>query len=312
MTVNSGPATHILTVDLEEYFQVEAFSDVVPRDRWEAYPSRIDRSTRLLLDLLDEAGATGTFFVVGWVAQRHGALVREIAERGHELGCHSFWHRLAYELTPGEFEADTLLSKVVIEQAAGVAVQGYRAPSFSITQNSLWALDVLAKCGFTYDSSIFPIHHDIYGMPAAPRRPFVACDGRLSVCPMTTFRWIGRHNWPVGGGAYLRLLPWWYTRMGVTKAQQEGIPVVGYVHPWELDPDQPRLRGRTRSVMRHYTNLHKTRGRLRRLLGLGHFSSFRESSLLNIIGGEGTAVPFPMRSDHIQPEPIPRCLPEER
>jgi polysaccharide deacetylase family protein (PEP-CTERM system associated) len=284
MMAECGAGTHVLTVDLEEYFQVEAFSDVVPRDRWDSYPSRVDRSTRLLLDLLDDAGATATFFVVGWVAQRHGALLREIGERGHELGCHSFWHRLTYDLTATEFETDTLLAKAVIEQAAGVPVQGYRAPSFSITETSLWALDVLAQCGFTYDSSIFPIHHDIYGFPTAPRRPFATGDGSLSVCPMTTFRWLGQHNWPVAGGAYLRLMPWWYTRMGVTKARREGIPVIGYVHPWELDPDQPRLRGRTRSVMRHYTNLHKTSGRLRQLLGLGRFSCFRESGLF-----EGTS-----------------------
>jgi polysaccharide deacetylase family protein (PEP-CTERM system associated) len=271
--------THVLTVDLEEYFQVEAFSDVVHRDQWDSYPSRVEPSARVLLDLLDDAGATATFFVVGWLAQRHGRLLRDIANRGHEIACHSFWHRLVYDLTPKEFEADALLAKTVIEQETGLAVQGYRAPSFSITEDSLWALDVLAQCGFTYDSSIFPIHHDIYGMPAAPRRPFAAGSGSIAVCPMTTFRWCG-HNWPVGGGAYLRLMPWWYTAMGVGRAERQGIPVVGYVHPWELDPEQPRIRGRIRSGMRHYTNLTKTKRRLGRLLALARFSSFRNSGLL--------------------------------
>ena len=273
---------HVLTVDLEEYFQVEAFSDVVQRDHWESYPSRVESSARILLDLLDAADATATFFVVGWLAQRHGALLREIAHRGHEIACHSFWHRLVYELTPREFEADALLAKEVIEQETGCAVQGYRAPSFSITEDSLWALDVLAQCGFTYDSSIFPIHHDIYGMPAAPRRPFVAGRGSLAVCPMTTFRWCG-HNWPVGGGAYLRLMPWWYTAMGIGRAERQGIPVVGYIHPWELDPDQPRIRGRIRSGVRHYTNLTKTKRRLSRLLALARFSSFSKSRLIDAI-----------------------------
>jgi polysaccharide deacetylase family protein (PEP-CTERM system associated) len=273
---------HVLTVDLEEYFQVEAFSDVVQRHHWESYPSRVESSARTLLDLLDAAGATATFFVVGWLAQRHGALLREIADRGHEIACHSFWHRLVYELTPKEFEADALLAKAVIEQETGLAVQGYRAPSFSITEDSFWALDVLAECGFTYDSSIFPIHHDIYGMPAAPRRPFVAGRGSIAVCPMTTFRWCG-HNWPVGGGAYLRLMPWWYTAMGVGRAERQGIPVVGYIHPWELDPDQPRIRGRIRSGMRHYTNLTKTKRRLSRLLALARFSSFSKSRLFDAV-----------------------------
>ncbi|MGH7527133.1 MAG: XrtA system polysaccharide deacetylase [Gemmatimonadales bacterium] len=271
---------HVFTVDLEEYFQVEAFSDIVSRDQWDDFPSRVEPSARLLLDLLDEAGITGTFFVLGWVATKHTALVREIADRGHELACHSFWHRLVYQLTPKEFEADTRLSKEVIEQAAGVVVRGYRAPSFSVTRRSLWAHDVLAECGLTYDASIFPIHHDIYGIADAPRRPFRACRGRLIVCPMTTFRWFGQHNWPVGGGGYLRLLPWTYTKMGIRKAELEDIPVISYIHPWELDPEQPRMRARLRSKMRHYTNLHKTKERVRRLLALRRFSSFRDSQLL--------------------------------
>ena len=281
---------HVFTVDLEEYFHVEAFADVVPRSHWGHYPSRIERSTQLLLDLLDEGQATATFFVLGWLAQRHGPLLREISDRGHEIACHSFWHRLIYTLTPQEFEADTKLSKEIIEQAAGVRVKGYRAPSFSITRDSLWALDVMAECAFTYDASIFPVHHDIYGMPSAPRHPFLTCGETLTVCPMTTFRLFGRHNWPVGGGAYLRLMPWWYTRMGIARAERERVPIIGYVHPWELDPEQPRIRGRSLSLIRHYTNLHKMSARLRRLLALGRFCSFRESGLIKTVAPAVQAV----------------------
>jgi polysaccharide deacetylase family protein (PEP-CTERM system associated) len=286
---------HVFTVDLEEYFQVEAFSDVVSRGQWDDYPSRVEGSARVLLDLLDEAGITGTFFVLGWVASRHPALIREIAQRGHELACHSFWHRLVFQLTPSEFEADTLLSKDVIEQAAGVVVSGYRAPSFSVTRQSLWAHEVLAGCGFTYDASIFPIHHDIYGIPDAPRRPFRAAHGSLIECPMTTFRWFGPHNWPVGGGGYLRLLPWSYTSMGIRKAALEGIPVISYIHPWELDPEQPRMRARFQSRVRHYTNLHRTKERVRRLLALGGFSSFRDSELLQGRGVDDAPTQGPWR-----------------
>lgn len=285
ITAKPGAGPHVFTIDVEEHFQVEAFADVVERDSWDSYPSRVERNTRIILDLLDEAEVTATFFVLGWVAQRHGELIREIADRGHEIACHSFWHRLVFQLTPEEFEADARLSKEVIEQAAGAVVRGYRAPSFSITRRSLWALDLLAECGFTYDSSVFPIHHDIYGIPDAPRRPFLASEGRIIECPMTTFRWVTRHNWPVGGGGYLRLLPWWYTRMGVAKAEREEIPVISYIHPWELDPEQPRIQAATRSIMRHYTNLHKTKERLRRLFALRRFSSFEASGLL-----EGDAV----------------------
>lgn len=280
MAMMATPKTNVFTIDVEEYFHVEAFSDVVPRDQWEAYPSRLEHGMRLLLDLLDEAAATGTFFVLGWIAVRNQALVREIASRGHEVACHSFWHRPVYRLTPAEFEADARHSKQVIEQALGAEVRGYRAPSFSITRRSLWALDVLVECGFTYDTSIFPIRHDIYGIPDGPRRPFRTSDGRLAVFPMTTFRWLSRHNWPVGGGGYLRLLPWWYTRAGLRRAEREQILVISYIHPWELDPEQPRIRGRVRSRLRHYTNLHKMHERLRRLLALRRFSSFRDSGLL--------------------------------
>ncbi len=272
--------SNVLSIDVEDYFQVEAFSDVVPRERWDAYTCRVENNTRRLMDLLDEAGVQGTFFVLGWVAERYPALVREIVRRGHELGCHSYWHHPIFRLTPETFRDDTRRAKEAIEQAGGVRVVGYRAPSFSVTARSLWALETLASLGFTYDSSIFPIHHDTYGIPDAPRTPFRVDtpSGALIEYPMTTFRVWGP-NLPVGGGGYLRMLPFWYTRWGVQRLQAEGLPIIAYLHPWEVDPEQPRLPGRWKSRLRHYTNLAKTGERLRDLLRLAPFTSFRECGL---------------------------------
>lgn len=272
--------TNVLSVDVEDYFHVEAFSDVVHSSAWERYSSRVETNTHRLLDLLDERGIEGTFFILGWVAERFPRLVQEIVRRGHEPACHSYWHRLVYRLSPDEFTEDTRRAKDAIEQAAGTRVVGYRAPSYSITAQSLWALDILAEAGFEYDSSIFPIRHDTYGLPDGPRRPVrvETRGGAIVEFPITTFR-VSRQNMPVGGGGYLRLLPFWYTRLGVERAAADGVPLIVYVHPWEIDPDQPRLSGRLRSRVRHYTNLSKTYPRLRRLLELKAFTSFRKSGL---------------------------------
>lgn len=271
----------ILSVDVEDYFHVEAFSSVITRAAWSGYECRVERNTERILDLLEDCQVTGTFFILGWVAERYPKLVRRIADRGHEPACHSYWHRLVYTLTPDEFRADTLLAKNTIEQAAGVEIHGYRAPSFSITARSAWALDVLAELGFLYDSSVFPVKHDVYGVPAAPRSPFRVETplGPIVEFPLATFRWPIGPNLPVAGGGYLRMLPYWYTWTGVQRAWREGLPVVSYVHPWELDPEQPRLNGPLKSRLRHYTNLKGAETRLRRLLALDKFSSFRNSGL---------------------------------
>jgi polysaccharide deacetylase family protein (PEP-CTERM system associated) len=271
----------IFSVDVEDYFHVEAFSDVVDRSTWDVYECRVDANTRRLLDLLDRHQVRATFFVLGWVANRQPRLVAEIVNRGHEAACHSYWHRLVYSLTPDEFREDTRHAKDVIEQAAGTAVEGYRAPSYSITRRSLWALDVLAELGFEYDSSIFPIVHDVYGIPDAPRVPFTIAtpSGPILECPITTFRLWGARNLPIGGGGYLRILPMWYTKLGVRRANEQGVPLIAYVHPWEIDPEQPRLRGRVTSRLRHYTNLGRTQDRLQQLLATGGFRSFRDSNL---------------------------------
>jgi polysaccharide deacetylase family protein (PEP-CTERM system associated) len=269
----------VFSVDVEDYFQVEAFSSVVDRARWGEYPLRVEDNTKRVLDLLDRHDTTATFFVLGWVAERLPGLVREIAGRGHEVACHSYWHRLVYELKPEEFREDTLRAKTIIEQAAGMPVYGYRAPSFSVVARSFWALDVLAELGFRYDSSVFTIRHDKYGYPEAPRVPFRAPSGTgIYEYPMTTFRAWGQ-NMPVGGGGYLRIFPFWYTSFGIRQAQRQQVPVISYIHPWELDPDQPRLPGGLASRLRHYTNLRHTEHRLERLLKLRRFASFRDAGL---------------------------------
>lgn len=273
----------IISVDVEDYFQVEAFSRDINRTSWIAYPSRVEQNTLRVLDLFDELDIKATFFILGWVADYFPGLVREIVHRGHEPACHSYWHRLIYELTPEQFLRDTARAKDAIEQASGSRVYGYRAPSFSITARSSWALDALRQLGFLYDSSIFPIEHDIYGFRDAPRGPFrlETPFGDLLEFPLATFRFSRGPALPIAGGGYLRILPRWYTRMGVRRAWREGLTVVSYVHPWEFDPQQPKMNGPVRSRLRHYTNLSQTESRLRELLALGNFTGFRHSGLAN-------------------------------
>lgn len=276
-----SPRENILSVDVEDYFHVEAFADVVNRATWPSFSSRVEDNTRRILDLLDSREIKATFFILGWVAERHASLVREIIARGHEPACHSFWHRRVYRLDREQFRDDTRLAKDTIEQAGGVGVRGYRAPSFSIVARSLWALELLAEAGFAYDSSIFPIGHDVYGIPDAPRGPFRinTPSGPILEYPITTFRLGGSRNFPVGGGGYLRLLPFWYTKLGARRAWKDELPLIVYIHPWEIDPAQPRLKGRLKSRVRHYSNLGKTEARLIKLLGMASFTSFRDSRL---------------------------------
>jgi len=272
---------NVISVDVEDYFHAEAFSDVVGPSNWDSYPSRVERNTKRLLDLFAKHQVEATFFILGWVAERFPGLVADIAAAGHEIACHSYWHRLIFKLERREFREDTRRAKDAVEQAAGCRVQGYRAPTYSIVADSLWALDILSELEFTYDSSIFPIRHDTYGIPHAPRFPFriATAAGELMEYPISTFRFGGSRNWPVGGGGYLRILPWWYTQIGLGRAQKEGLPIIAYVHPWEIDPEQPRIAGRLRSRFRHYTNLARTYGRLDRMLGERQFTSFRNSGL---------------------------------
>ena len=270
---------HILSVDVEDYFMVEAFSGSVDRASWETWPSRVEANTRRTLDLFDRHNAKATFFLVGWVAERFPNLIREIHNRGHELACHSYWHRTIYSLTPDQFREDTRAAVHAVEDAAGVKLRGYRAPSWSITRDCLWALDILAEEGFSYDSSIYPIVHDIYGLPGAQRFPYIrACshDMTLLEFPPATVQLFGT-TLPAAGGGYLRILPLAYTHWAFRKFEREyRSPLVVYFHPWEIDPEQPRIRDRFRSRFRHYTNLRGMVGRLESILETYAFLPFRD------------------------------------
>jgi polysaccharide deacetylase family protein (PEP-CTERM system associated) len=258
-----------LSVDVEDYFHAEAVAAHTGRQDWDGMKSRVVASTHRVLDLLNVHHTRATFFVLGWVAERFPELVREIQDGGHEVGCHSYWHRLVYTLTPQEFREDTCRAKDAIEAATGAKVIGYRAPSFSITGDSLWALDILAKLGFEYDSSIFPIRHDFYGIPNHPRflcRYEGSDAARLVEFPMSTMR-IASMNFPFGGGGYLRMLPQRYTRRAFRRVnEQEKRPAIAYLHPWEIDPEQPRLNLPLKSRLRQYTNLSGMKARVEMLL----------------------------------------------
>src|SRR5262245_32758310 len=257
-----------MTVDVEDYFQVTAFEAHVSRDRWDHFESRVCRNTERLLALFDECNVRATFFVLGWVADRYPSLVRRIAACGHEIASHSYWHRLVYTMTAGEFREDVRRAKAALESASGAPVLGYRAPTYSITRRSMWALDVLAAEGFVYDASIYPIRHDRYGIPDAPRHPhrIGGAPGGIWELPGSTVRYAGQ-NLPIGGGGYFRLLPYAWTRHGIAHVNaRERRPVVFYLHPWEIDPEQPRMPASRLSRFRHYRNLEKTEPRLRRLL----------------------------------------------
>ncbi len=277
-SAHQGAVVNSISVDVEDYFHAEALSGHVRRDAWDHMPSRVENNTRRVLALMARHGARGTFFVLGWVAKKFPLLVREIRDAGHEIACHSLWHRLIYKLSPEEFRADTREARQRIEDAAGVAVCGYRAPTFSITRQSLWALDILAEEGFTFDSSIYPIRHDFYGIPDYAR---FACQqptrgGQLAEFPMATFRLLGT-NWPFGGGGYLRIFPLRYTQWGFSKVNgEERQPVNVYFHPWELDQDQPRLPLGAKSRFRHYTNLGSMEARLDILLARYRFAPMGE------------------------------------
>lgn len=264
----------VLSVDVEDYYHVEAFADRVSPESWPDYPSRVRKNTERVVQILGEYRCNATFFVLGWVAERDPKLIRAIAEAGHEVACHSYSHRRVSSLTPEEFRQDLRRARAVIEAAAGVRVAGYRAPTFSIGRNNLWALEILSEEGFLYDSSIFPIRHDLYGFPGAPRFPHrldLKSKRTLFEIPMSTVR-IGGVTWPAGGGGYLRLLPMQYTRWAVRQIHEtDHQPFMLYFHPWELDPDQPRIAGKWKSRLRHYVGLSSMEGRLRELLSSGRF-----------------------------------------
>lgn len=262
----SDMAGHCLTIDVEDYFHVVAMSEVVKLSDWDRMPCRVEANLRRLLDLLGQAGVRTTCFFLGWVAERYPHLVREAVAGGHEVACHSYWHQPVYRLTREQFLEDTKRAKAVIEDAGGVPVAGYRAPSFSITREAQWAYPVLAGLGFAYSSSVHPIRHDIASNAGASRTPYQPVPGLWEIPVATVQTCWG--TLPMAGGAYWRILPFGYTRWAIRAWEKEQAqPGVFYLHPWEIDPDQPRLPARLRSRLRHYTGLHGMTGRLQRLLG---------------------------------------------
>jgi polysaccharide deacetylase family protein (PEP-CTERM system associated) len=266
-----------LTIDVEEHFQVHAFETVVDRSTWDHYPSRVVANTQRILRLLAEYNVHATFFVLGWVADRYPDLVKEIAMSGHEIATHGYWHELVYRQTPAEFAADLCQSLDAIGRAfTGLQPTGYRAPAFSITKQSLWALDILRDHSLVYDSSIFPlVAHDRYGINNASRFAN-KMGGDLWEFPVSTIR-LGQQNWPVAGGGYFRLSPLWITRQAIRYLNAQGHPAVIYLHPWEFDPDQPRIPGAPLlSRFRHYVNIGKTESRLRALLNEFEFAPICE------------------------------------
>lgn len=266
----AGTLSNALTVDVEDYFQVSAFKPYVPRQQWDSRECRVEANLSQILEMLARHDARATFFTLGWIAERYPCLIRRVVDEGHELASHGYEHERASDLSEQAFFGDVDRAKKILEDIGGVQVRGYRAPSFSIGHGNLWAFDVLARAGHTYSSSIFPIRHDHYGMPDAPRFAHHRSSGVIEI-PATTIR-IGGVNLPASGGGYFRLLPygaskWMIRRVNAVDRQ----PVVFYFHPWEIDHAQPRVQGvSAKTRFRHYVNLHRVESRLNRL-----FADFR-------------------------------------
>ncbi|GGI97474.1 XrtA system polysaccharide deacetylase [Neoroseomonas lacus] len=283
------PIRNAMSVDVEDWFQVQAFASVIPRENWESCERRVEANTHRVLDLFAAAQMRGTFFTLGWVAERHPALIRRIVKEGHELASHGHGHQQVHVIGEAAFRADIRRARAILEQAGGVRVVGYRAPTFSISaRHTPWAHPILAEEGYLYSSSVFPVRHDLYGDPSAPRRPYLPHPDGVTEIPMTTVRAFGR-SLPCAGGGWFRLLPYGLTRAGLGRVNgTEGQPGVFYFHPWEIDPDQPRAEGAGRlSRFRHYTGLRGMEARLVRLL-----AEFRWGRMDEVFGAV-IAAPLP-------------------
>ena len=274
--MNNSELYNAFTVDVEDYFQVESFSSVIKRANWNSYTCRVENNTKRILDLIDARNIKGTFFILGWIAKKYPNLVREINSRGHEIASHGMSHKLIYKQTETEFRQETLDSKALLEDIAGVRVRGYRAATYSITNKSLWALDVLVEAGYEYDSSIFPMRHDRYGISDARPYPGIITtpSGKeLVEFPISTCKKYGA-TLPVAGGGYFRLFPYFVSKYGLGQINATGNPFLFYMHPWEIDVDQPRIDGVSMFTrFRHYNNLAKFEDRLKKLLGDFKFTS---------------------------------------
>lgn len=262
------PIVNAMTVDVEDYFQVSAFENVIKREHWDTMECRVQQNTARILDLFDKHSVKATFFVLGWVAERYPDMIRRIVRDGHELASHGYQHIRVINQQPAEFREDIIKTKKLLEDISGTEIKGYRAASYSIGKKNLWALEELNKAGYVYSSSIYPVKHDLYGMPDAPRfafRPFG--DGGILEVPVTTIAFFDK-KLPVGGGGFFRLYPYPLSRWALERVnQRDGQSGVFYFHPWEIDPQQPRQRGITlKTRIRHYLNLSKTESRLTRML----------------------------------------------
>lgn len=266
------PVTNAMSVDVEDYFQVSAFERHIDRADWDRLPCRVEQNTNRILDLFASHGVRSTFFTLGWVAERYPGLVRRIVDEGHELASHGYGHQRVTQLSRDEFRSDIRRAKAILEDLSGQRVQGYRAPSYSIVRDNQWAFDILIEEGHAYSSSVYPIAHDLYGIPDAPRFPYAPRQQGFTEIPITTLRYFGR-NFPCGGGGYFRLFPYFLSKWAIGRFNQaERRPAMFYFHPWEVDPEQPRQRGvGLKSRFRHYLNLQRTYGRIARLLADFHW-----------------------------------------
>ncbi len=278
----SGPVeytSNVFSVDVEDYFHVSAFAKDISREQWPTLPSRVVQNTHRILDLLDEYNQCATFFVLGWVAERHKDLVREISARNHEVACHGYSHQLIFNQSRQTFRQETETAKMLLEDTVQKNVLGYRAASFSITEASMWAIDVLAELGFRYDSSVYPVRHDVYGMKDTPVNPYSIsgpAGGSVIEFPLSTTPLFGL-NVPASGGGYFRLFPYPFSRYLIQRVQKADRPYVFYMHPWEIDRNQPRIRSHSLlSRFRHYNNIHRCEQRVRRLLSDNQFNTMAD------------------------------------
>ncbi|MFC1632017.1 XrtA system polysaccharide deacetylase [Candidatus Omnitrophota bacterium] len=269
---------NFLTIDVEDYFQVENFKKTVKFSDWGKYSSRVVRNTGKTLEILAEANAKITFFVLGWVAERFPEVVKKISLAGHEIASHGYAHQLIYKQSQHEFREDIKRAKDVLENITSQPVLGYRAPNYSITNKCVWAMDILLEEGFKYDSSVFPIYHDRGGLPQGTRFPYKICNGPHCLCefPISTTVLLN-NNFPFSGGGYFRLLPYAFVKQAIKKINQQGYPAVIYLHPWELDPQQPRIKTDYISRFRHYTNIGTTEKKLRALLKDFNFKPIKDA-----------------------------------
>lgn len=268
---------NILTVDIEEYFHSPAFDSLFGADKWPSLESRVTYNTERMLEILKEYSVTATFFILGWVAERFPDIINKIKSKNHEIACHGYSHRFVYKLTPAEFKNEVVHTINILNDLGIDNIKGYRAPAFTITENSLWALDILAEMGFQYDASIYPIYRPRYGIPSSNRFIHqVKTTGRdITEIPASTIRLIGR-NWPVAGGGYFRLYPYPLTRWAIENINKEGHPAVVYIHPWELDPGQPKLKPDPKNRFTHYVRLGSTEDKFRKLLSEFQFGPIRD------------------------------------